>query len=231
MRIIFYGDSLTEGKPGISFFQNLQPLLEDHELINYGKGGDTVISLYQRMIKDDPAVPSDLAFLWVGTNDVLAKVSASIKNALNPPCARDHKEFADYYKMTLEILCARSKKLITVSPLFIGEVLDNEWNRELEESAVIIRKLSRLHKNAEYLDLRKIFAKKMASKKPSNYMLKSLVRLMVDLSLDTPKKVNKKSTERGLFFTLDGVHLNGKGAEIVANAFYRLIKKYALTIF
>ncbi|KPJ64218.1 hypothetical protein AMJ44_13170 [candidate division WOR-1 bacterium DG_54_3] len=223
MKIIFYGDSLTEGRPGVSFFKNLQAQLEGHELINYGKGGDTVTSLYQRIIRDDLALPSDLAFLWIGTNDVLAKVSPSIKNYLNPPCARDHEEFADYYKMTLDALCPKSKKLIAVSPLFIGEDLSNEWNRELEELANIIRRLSKSHKNTEYLDLRRIFVKELASKKPSNYVLKSPVRLMVDLALDSPEKVNKKSAERGLCFTLDGIHLNGQGAEIVAHAFYSLV--------
>ena len=224
MKIIFYGDSLTEGRPGVSFFHNLERRLEGHELLNYGKGGDTVISLYQRIMKDQLAMPSDLAFLWIGTNDILGRISFSMENILNPPRARDHKEFMDYYKRILEILSPLSKKLIAVPPLFVGEDLGNVWNRELEELADIVRKLSASCENVEYLNLCKIFAKEMESRKPSNYILKSPVRLMVDLALDTPEKVSEKSTQRGLYFTLDGVHLNGMGAEIVANLFYKLIK-------
>ena len=43
--------------------------------------------------------------------------------------------------------------------------------------------------------------------------------------LNDQKRVDKKSKERNLFFTLDGVHLNSRGAELVADVFYRYIVK------
>jgi hypothetical protein len=49
MNIALYGDSLTEGRAGVSYINLLQPLLPGHELLNYGRGGDTVISLYHRI--------------------------------------------------------------------------------------------------------------------------------------------------------------------------------------
>ena len=48
-KIAFFGDSLTEGIPGASYFQILKDRLPNENLINFGKGGDTVISLYRRV--------------------------------------------------------------------------------------------------------------------------------------------------------------------------------------
>ncbi len=42
--IAFWGDSLTEGFPGASYFEILKQQLPEDKLINYGKGGDTVIA-------------------------------------------------------------------------------------------------------------------------------------------------------------------------------------------
>jgi len=226
MKIAFYGDSLTVGQPGASFFKMLEGKLSEHELLNYGKGGDTVISLYQR-IKEDKLIPqTTLTFLWIGTNDVLAKASTPIKNTLNPPWVKDHKEFGDYYKLTLDLLSPLCEKLITVPPLFIGEDLNNPWNGELKELAGIIEGLSANYSNVEYLDLRKIFLLKRQTKEPSDYIIQSRVRLMMDCGLTGIKEINDQATERGLFFTLDGVHLNGPGATLVADAFFQTTNAY-----
>lgn len=47
--IAFFGDSLTEGSPGVSYFDILKDKLPNENLLNFGKGGDTVISLYKRI--------------------------------------------------------------------------------------------------------------------------------------------------------------------------------------
>ncbi|MEJ2664475.1 MAG: hypothetical protein P8107_10610, partial [Spirochaetia bacterium] len=65
--IAFFGDSLTEGFPGVSFFKLLKEKLPGHILKNFGKGGDTVIGLYRRIRKLNIAAPFDISFLWIGT--------------------------------------------------------------------------------------------------------------------------------------------------------------------
>jgi lysophospholipase L1-like esterase len=68
MRIAFLGDSLTEGRPGESFLTRLRRLLPGHELLNYGRAGDTIPALLWRM-EHTRLEPVDLAFVWIGTND------------------------------------------------------------------------------------------------------------------------------------------------------------------
>jgi len=77
LRIAFIGDSLTEGLVGASYFDILQDKLSQHELLNYGKGGDTMISLFRRLHEINFKPPLDIGFLWIGINDVFVKTNWS----------------------------------------------------------------------------------------------------------------------------------------------------------
>jgi len=68
MRIAFLGDSLTEGRPGESFLARLRTLLPGDELLNHGRAGDTVPALLARC-QHSPVERVDLAVVWIGVND------------------------------------------------------------------------------------------------------------------------------------------------------------------
>ncbi len=68
MRIAFLGDSLTEGHPGESYLARLRRLLPGDELRNVGRGGDTVPALLARL-EHTGLEPADLALVWIGVND------------------------------------------------------------------------------------------------------------------------------------------------------------------
>ena len=68
MRIAFLGDSLTEGHPGESYLARLRRLLPGDELHNGGRGGDTVPALLARL-EHTGLEPADLALVWIGVND------------------------------------------------------------------------------------------------------------------------------------------------------------------
>jgi len=228
MNIIFFGDSLTEGVPGISFFDTLKEKLLQHNLINYGKGGDTVISLLRRIRKMKISKRYDIAFIWVGVNDILVQVSLKyppIKEFLNQPWVKNVEEFTEYYFELLNLVSANADKTFTISPLIIGEDVNNEWNNRLGELSAEIEKLSMKFKNVEFIDLRKDFISTLASKEPSLYIINSFFwDSIVAWLFNSPDYVEEKSHERGLYLTLDGVHLNQAGAQIVADKFLRCIE-------
>jgi lysophospholipase L1-like esterase len=228
MTISFFGDSLTEGVPGVSYFNILKKQLPDSELINYGVGGETVLSLYKRITRLNIDHPIDIAFLWIGTNDVYVKISwfyPILKILLNKPWVRNLADFKKYYRSLLEILTRQANRVIAVSPLFLGENLDNKWNREFEKQSQIIEELSAAFKNVEYIDLKKVFIPRLKGKEISSYLPTNAMRVALDtLTLKEVVQIDRKSTERGLHFTLDGVHLNSAGAEIIADVFYKTIK-------
>ena len=226
--IAFWGDSLTEGFPGASYFKILKQRLPEYELLNYGKGGDTVISLYQRLRRKQLNEPIDIAFLWVGVNDVFVNISPSypiIKTINKQPWSKEHEEFERYYHLTLEVLCQGANRVITVPPLFMGEDMNNQWNKEIEKLSRIIEKVSASYENVEYLDLRKIIFPKLVDQNVSEYLPESATRVVLDvILLKQTEQIDKKSSERGLLFTLDGVHLNSRGADLVAEIFLETIK-------
>jgi lysophospholipase L1-like esterase len=227
MRIAFYGDSLTVGVTGVSYIGILRKRLPNYTLLNYGKGGDTVISLYRRIVAQNLLVPVDLIFLWIGVNDVFVKVSWTypiIKRFTQQPWARAPEEFTQYYQLILDLLYPLAKKVVTVPPLFIGEDIQNRWNRELDRLSGIIRELSVSRQNVDYLDLRTMAISRLASKPVSSYVGKSATRIVLDYAmLKDHEQIAQKSAERGLHFTLDGVHLNSAGAELVVEAFLKII--------
>ena len=228
MDIIFFGDSLTEGVPGASYFDILKEKLPRHSLFNCGKGGDTVISLLRRIRKMKISRMYDIAFIWVGVNDILVHVSLKypiIREALHQPWVKDVKEFTDHYFELLNIVSAYAKKTFAVSPLLVGEDINNKWNKQLGDISAEIELLSMKFKNVDYIDLRKEFFSELASKETSSFIVNSSIWdfIMAGL-LKNLKYVEEKTKKRGLYYTFDGVHFNRLGAEIVANRFLRCIE-------
>ncbi len=72
MKIVCLGDSLTWVGYGGSYFQSLVPLLPEHELINAGVGGNTVVNLLRRVEGDVIAHQPDGVFIMVGGNDAVS---------------------------------------------------------------------------------------------------------------------------------------------------------------
>lgn len=223
MKITFWGDSLTEGVPGSSYFNNLADRLPDHTLVNYGRGGDTVISLHKRILRMGPLEPVDMAFLWIGTNDVFLGLSFSLRVIgflRRIPTSRNHAEFKEHYQSILNILSQRASDVVAVPPILIGEDLNNRWNHELAAFAELIEELASLYDNVTYLDLGAAVVSRLAQKRPSQYLPMSAIQILRDgMTLKTRAQIDRKADERGLRVTLDGVHLNSVGADMVANDF------------
>jgi lysophospholipase L1-like esterase len=72
LKIICFGDSLTEVGYGASYFPELVKLMPEHDLINAGVGGDTTINLLRRVDADVLEREPDGVFLMVGGNDAIS---------------------------------------------------------------------------------------------------------------------------------------------------------------
>ncbi len=228
MRIAFIGDSLTEGRPGCSYVAILRERLPGHTLINLGEGNDTAVSLYRRLVRARFGEPFDIAFLWVGVNDLPGAVRWPFRLAnalLRKPRSKDAEEFRRYYRATLDLVGGAARRVVAVAPLLKGEDVGNPWNRELEVLASIVEELAQRREQVEYLDLRPAFAARLAGRSISDYLPRSVVRVALDaLTLRSREQVDRKAAQRGLHVTLDGIHLNGAGADIVAEMFLKTIR-------
>ncbi|MEP7294435.1 MAG: GDSL-type esterase/lipase family protein, partial [Chloroflexota bacterium] len=72
MKIVCFGDSLTWVGYGGSYFEELVRLMPEHELINAGVGGNTVLNLLRRVDDDVMAHEPDAVLVMVGGNDAIS---------------------------------------------------------------------------------------------------------------------------------------------------------------
>jgi len=223
MKIYFIGDSLTKGVIGVSYVDFLKKKLSKYELINLGKNGDTVISLYRRLRKISFDDPSDIAFIWVGTNDVLVNVSWTfplIKMLFYQPWTSECKKFSECYSKLLDLLVIKLSKIFVVSPLFIGEDMNNNWNSKLNELSINVEELSNQYNSVEFIDLRMVFSSKLNNKKISKYIANSTILTIFDeFRYKSNMDYDELSRKRGLHYTIDGIHLNSDGAKVVSDVF------------
>ena len=230
MKIALIGDSLTEGRPGVSFTNMLKEKYPDIKFVNLGKPGESVKSLYTRLKKDQLDV-YDLSFLWIGVNDVYSK----LLSVQAQPVAKDLDEFEEYYVKVLELIIESSKKVITVTPAIVGENSYNASNNEIKQMNVLIESIASKYENVSFLNMQSVFFNYLSKVNPSDYMNTKVMRVMMDVLLyKNASSVDKISKKRGLHLTLDGIHLNSTGAQIVADCYstivHDLINENQLTI-
>jgi lysophospholipase L1-like esterase len=233
MRIAFFGDSLTSGTPGCSYVAVLRERLLDDTLLNYGKGNDTVVSLRRRISAMQFDKPLDMAFLWIGVNDVPQKdrwLFRAFHTLLMQRRARDRDEFEDCFRATLDSLTAVARRVVVAPPVLKGEDLDNPWNQRLRDLASSIRGITAEYSKAEFLDLQAAFAGELLAKTGCECFRGGFFRLLLDvLTLRTDEQIDAKAAERGLWLTLDGIHLNSAGANLVAKEFAAVVHNHRQT--
>jgi lysophospholipase L1-like esterase len=223
MRIGFFGDSLTEGLPGVPYVDILQERFPDDELVNFGRAGDSVIGTLQRVRSLRNEKPFDLAFVWTGVNDVLARISwasPTTRRLTGKPWADSRDEFIAQYRALLEALLPRTTRIVAVAPLFIGEDLSNPWNQELDVRAREMESLCARFGRVEFLNLRPDMPDVASSECASPFVEKSgLGTVWEAIAFRDPEDVDRVAAERGLCYTMDGIHLTSRGARAVAEAF------------
>jgi len=231
MNIAFIGDSITEGIPGVSYIDILQDKLPDHLILNYGKGGDTVSSIYKRIQKITFPEELDMLFLFVGVNDVFGTINKPhrvLKTLTRQIPAKTIKELTEHYQLILEYLKDKAKHLVVISPLVLGEDIDNIHNQELATVVQAIERAVSKTPDVVYLDVRFQFILALREKQISPYLPLSLREIVNDVrKLKTPEQVDNQASMRGLHLTLDGVHLNSNGAFIVADTVLEYILQHS----
>ena len=222
MKIALIGDSLTEGRPGVSFFNILKEKFPNITFINLGKPGETVKSLHTRLLKTKLDIDYDLTFLWIGVNDVYSK----LLSVQAQPVAKNHDEFKEYYEKVVKLVCGSSKKVVTVSPTLVGENTDNATNNEIKDLKSLIQSVTHKQGNVSFLDIQSVFFSHLSKVTTSDYISIKVMRVMMDvLIFKKPSTIDRLSKKRGLHLTLDGIHLNSAGAQIVAEMYATEIKR------
>ena len=218
MRVVFLGDSLTEGYPGESFLRRLAGLLPDDELLNLGRAGDTVPALLARL-RAGGVPAADAAVLWIGTNDAFlgdwylpplvddaelwepGVAADDDVGTLDPSSAGayDARRLRPAYDAVLDLALGASPLVACLPP-----VLPDPFEGEVAERVAGIAAM--------------VVAAAQA---------RAPRTLVFDLA---PAFTAATGAGPGGRFTIDGVHLNARGADVVAAAARRLLEHLRATV-
>jgi lysophospholipase L1-like esterase len=237
MRIVFFGDSLTEGRDGASYLRLLAewvartPELRGVELINAGVGGDTVLNLARRVERDVAPYDPDWVVVFAGANDC---TTALLRCGLPTPrvllgrryfrrtkglrAAVTPEAFLAGMRVLVAALRGRTRARIAIcTPAIYGESVTARPWRLLDRYAEAARQAA-TERDCELIDLHRRFAAELAATRPRRGPLRAA--LGVRARFMPRSAYEARARARGYRFTYDGIHFTDRGAWLVAEQMY-----------
>ena len=232
MTVLLIGNSLTAGNLGIPYSRYLNfpdDSTSEHRLINRGRDGDTLSGVGNRLEAALKADNPDVLIIQTGANDILLPEMAS-RDGLWTPFVREMekrgsipttepREFSEIYtemigRAVSHVVDIRRIICVTIPP--IGEVLHSERNRKREVYNREIRRVIE-ETGAKLADVSNAFENILEKiKNPSDWFFGSPGDFTADVKeVRRGKGAMGLSEERGLYLTIDGAHLNERGAELM----------------
>ncbi len=199
-RIIFLGDSITQGGGGPKGYVTLikKEMAAKHkelgiDVVNAGISGNKVPDLQRRLTKDVIAKKPTLVVIYIGINDVW-------HGERDPARGTTPEKFEGGLKEIIAKIQKAGARVVLCTPTVIGEkkIGTNSLDAKLDQYADISRKIAR-EAGLPLCDLRKAFVDYLA-------------------------KHNAANKERGVL-TTDRVHLNDAGNALVAETILRSIDR------
>ncbi len=197
-RIVFFGDSITQGGAGpngyISFFrQTIDKKYADLkiECIGAGISGNKVPNLQARVDKDVIAKQPTIVFIYIGINDVW-------HGEKDPARGTTPENFTAGLKEVIGKITKAGARVILCTPSVIGEKKGgaNSLDAKLDQYADLSRGLAK-ELNLQLCDLRKAFVDHIAANNPED-------------------------KDKGIL-TSDRVHLNLAGNQFVADTMLKTL--------
>lgn len=241
--IMFLGDSLTAGNIGASYLDLLRAEedLAMFNLINAGEDGFTMAGLQLKLesyLKANNA-PETLV-LEAGANDLLLPYMQISGNTWDPfirklkrhgstPSSSAH----EFRRMSSTVLStaldAGIAQVYVCTIPCLGENLDTDLNKHREEYNEILRELCHEYSNNLFncicldtaLEVEPILADSYSTS-PSDWLFSNPEELQNDAQIIKEMGEETLCRERKLVLTIDGAHLNKRGAQVLSS----LILKY-----
>ncbi|MBF9015295.1 MULTISPECIES: GDSL-type esterase/lipase family protein [unclassified Oceanispirochaeta] len=245
--IMFLGDSLTAGNLGASYLKLLEKeeSLKGHKLINAGEDGFTMAGLQLKLEKylEENNTPDTLV-LEGGANDLLLPHMQKAGTAWNPFIRKLSRHGSIPASSSLEFRAHCSAVLSTaldggIAQVFVctitclGEDLSSELNRQREEYNRILRDLCLEYTNIFFscicLDA-SAEIEPILSESSAGWLFRSPEDLQSDALTIMERGEEILCRERGLLLTIDGAHLNQRGAEILSMFFLKSFRKYSVLL-
>jgi lysophospholipase L1-like esterase len=216
MKIVFFGDSLTEATIGVSFVDKVAAAMPGHRFINEGVNGDTSLNLLRRVDNDVLKHKPDGVFVMIGVNDAVSYVE---------PVSRP------YYRFVKRIPRGQS------APISFRENMRAIFNKLLYAQVNIWVALPPVEYRPEVVSALRLMNDHAAEvckelQIPTLDLLSRLVPAVVParpqmgigqyqenlLTVLGVKRYDQRRAAGGYAYSFDGVHLTNEGANRIADA-------------
>lgn len=221
--VVCAGDSITHGFVSANYVDLLRARFapEGYEFVNAGINGNLAYNVRQRL-DDIIACKPDFVTLLVGTNDVNATLSDELEKMYRKQQGIPEKPTLDFYRQNVETIINRLQaetdaKIAIIGLPMLGEKLTSPTNAKIVEYNATLQAIAQA-KNIPYLPL----YEQLSSLIPADH-----VPPPYDGQLDLIMQATQKhylwrkswdaiASENGLIVVTDHIHLNDKGAKVIA---------------
>ncbi len=238
--VLIVGDSLTAGSPGASYTARLKQAFPEWRFRIAGHRGETLIGA-SNTVRDILATTElpNLVILEVGLNDVLLpylssqhlfwKMRAGLTEHRDSPPIQNPRVFSrQYIRMVRWIKNEGVGQIIVTTLPCLGEDLNSPLNRLREKYNKAIRSLAK-HEMVSLADVGSRFDETLRRVgSPNGYLPSGWIGWFDKWITRDEKKTDQLSRRRKLLLTIDGVHLNRKGADLFANTVIKALRGGAM---
>ncbi|WP_165903860.1 SGNH/GDSL hydrolase family protein [Hymenobacter gummosus] len=231
MRILVIGDSITRGTQGVGYVPRLARWHPDWQLTNAGVNGEPLRSIGRRLLRRLEATPAayDVVVCEAGYNDLLLPTFAGggfwFRQALAQMRRQGHEPLADAaaFEQAYDELIARARALsparfVLVTLGCLGENLATGLNGPRQAYNAAIRRVAAAH-GCLLAEAGAAFDQALQRQPPRAEFRSSFASIaFTDKFWCRLGRADALSRQRGLQLTIDGGHLNSRGAELFARA-------------
>lgn len=216
MKIIFFGDSLTQGTFGASYVDKLALSLRGHHFINQGVNGDTSLNLFRRVDKDVLAEKPDGVFIMIGVNDAVSAVEPGSHLYYRfmkklPRGQVSAVSFRENMRALLgKLVAAQIKIWVALPPIEYNPATVKTLRQMNDYANTICREF-----NIPALDLMAALTPKAIPERNPIGLSQYTSNLMIRLGVD--KNYEQHRAAGGFSYSFDGVHLTENGAQQMAD--------------
>lgn len=206
MKIVFFGDSLTQGSYGTSYVNKVAAAMRGHHFINEGVNGDTSLNLYRRVDCDVINHQPDGVLMMIGINDAVSysepgtrlyyRYFKKVRGGQITPVA-----FRENVRATItKLRFAQIKTWVVLPPVEYRPAVVSVLREMNDLAAEVCREQS-----VPTLDLMALLTPPAVPDRPSLNIIK----------MGLQRFRRRKAT--GYTYTFDGLHLTEAGAQRVAD--------------
>jgi lysophospholipase L1-like esterase len=228
--VVCLGDSLTRGQISANFVDLLDRRFGNPDgpfcFVNAGINGDLAYNVLQRLDRVIALQPRSI-LLMIGTNDVVATLRRSNLWISRISKWLPRSPTLAWYRHNVEEIVHRLKtetsaRIALVSPPIVGEHLESTPNQRMRAYNAVLQEIA-AHAGLAYVPVYERMADYLKSTgqhagKPHHSRLFMTAELTLR-HLFFKESYISISRRKGFVLMTDGLHLNEKGAELVADVF------------